>query len=81
MIDENSGDVWANVTFDYETKNRYVLIVAACDRGNPPQCSEVEFTVAVQDANDECPYFDLEHVSQTRKLIAYARFIRSLGVS
>uniref|UniRef100_A0A914UJ66 Cadherin domain-containing protein n=1 Tax=Plectus sambesii TaxID=2011161 RepID=A0A914UJ66_9BILA len=60
LIDESTGYVWANVTFDYETKSRYVLIVAACDQGKPPQCSEVEFTVAVQDENDECPYFDLD---------------------
>lgn len=67
MIDEKTGYVWENVTFDYETKNRYVLIAAACDQGKPPQCSEVEFTVAVQDANDECPYFDLPSVSQIRR--------------
>ena len=54
----NIGRVTHTRLLDYETTNRYSLVVSVSDRGNPPLSTEVILELRVQDINDNPPSFD-----------------------
>ena len=48
-------------TLDYETTSAYNLVVAACDKGVPPLCTNMTVCVDVEDSNDNTPTFAKSH--------------------
>lgn len=56
----NSGWLYLRIALDRETKNRYNLVVAATDNGNPSQTATSRINIEVLDANDNDPVFDKE---------------------
>jgi len=58
VIDSFSGELSTNATFDYETRNRYVLKVKAEDRGSPPLTSNVNLTVYIKSLDESEPKFE-----------------------
>ena len=57
-INQTSGDLFTNVTFDFETgPNQYNLTVEAYDGGTPPQSASATIVLTVTDINDNTPYF------------------------
>ena len=57
-IDEKTGSVNADVSFDYESWRTYEYIVRVTDAGDVPRTSTASLTVRVVDADDERPQFD-----------------------
>ena len=43
---------------DFETKNRYRLLIEAADNGNPPKVAYARVKVIVKDVNDHKPQFN-----------------------
>lgn len=58
VIDNLSGELSTNATFDYEIRNRYLLEVKAEDGGNPPLTSNVNLTVYIKSVDESDPKFE-----------------------
>ena len=58
VIDSFSGELSTNATFDYESRNRYVLEVKAEDGGSPPLTSSVDLTVYIKSLDESDPKFE-----------------------
>ena len=43
---------------DFETKNRYKLVIEAADNGNPPKVAYARVKVIVKDVNEHKPQFN-----------------------
>ena len=56
-IDSISGGVYLIRTFDFEDERQHVLIIRVYDLGSPRLASITNFTVSVQDINDNSPIF------------------------
>ena len=56
-IDSESGGIDLISTFDFEEARRHVLIIRVYDLGSPQLSSITNFTVYVQDVNDNSPIF------------------------
>lgn len=57
VVDAATGDVRANVVFNYEWRRIYTQRVLVCDRGETARCASTVLTVEVIDVNDEPPIF------------------------
>lgn len=57
VVDRVTGEVTANVVFDYERRRLYTQRVTVCDQGDPRRCASTTMTVEVSDVNDEAPVF------------------------
>ncbi|KAL1509863.1 hypothetical protein ABEB36_004537 [Hypothenemus hampei] len=56
-IDPNSGMLFLHKSLDYEELTSFHLNITASDNGTPRLSSTILFTVLVEDANDNPPYF------------------------
>ncbi|KAL4230607.1 Protocadherin Fat 4 [Mactra antiquata] len=63
VIDRNTGKIYLQRSLDYETKNKYRLNVTASDKGVPPLAYYVQFSVTIEDVNDNAPVFQNEPLS------------------
>lgn len=57
-IDLRQGFVMLARKLDYETTQKYVLVINAQDKGSPPLRSNLTLNIEVQDVNDNVPNFD-----------------------
>uniref|UniRef100_A0A915JEM0 Cadherin domain-containing protein n=1 Tax=Romanomermis culicivorax TaxID=13658 RepID=A0A915JEM0_ROMCU len=57
-MDSIFGRLYPRLAFDYEKQERYYLFIEACDRGDPPLCSECDISIEITDKDDNCPIFD-----------------------
>ncbi|XP_022235682.1 protein dachsous-like [Limulus polyphemus] len=57
-IDSLSGILSLQKRLDYETQQRYILLLKAADTGVSPKSSTMTLTVDVQDVNDNAPEFE-----------------------
>ncbi|VDN49724.1 unnamed protein product [Gongylonema pulchrum] len=59
LIDPKTGYVVTRGRrrLDRETQKEYVITVEICDQGDPILCSTVPIVIAVNDLNDNSPYF------------------------
>lgn len=57
VVDAASGEVRANVVFNYEWRRIYTQRVLVCDRAETARCASTMLTVEVLDVNDEPPIF------------------------
>ncbi|XP_076362796.1 protein dachsous-like isoform X2 [Tachypleus tridentatus] len=57
-VDSLSGIVSLQKRLDYETQQRYILLLKAEDTGVSPKSSTMTLTVDVQDVNDNAPEFE-----------------------
>lgn len=62
-IDARSGHLTLSRHLDYETAQRYALIVTATDGGERPLSSNLTILVEVQDVNDNPPMFERNEYS------------------
>ena len=64
-IDNTTGYISTNETFDREMQPSYTLIVLASDHGTPPKSTTTIVIVGVTDVNDEQPIFDRQRIEIT----------------
>ena len=57
VIDQSSGMLSTNVSFDYEARSLYVLEITAVDLGNPPLSNKLNLTVYVKSVDEKAPVF------------------------
>ena len=57
IIDQSSGMLSTNVSFDYEARSLYVLEITAVDLGNPPLSNKLNLTVHVKSVDEKAPVF------------------------
>jgi hypothetical protein len=57
LIDQQTGWLSTNRTFDYETKSSYILQVKATDSGSPPLQSNITIVVNIQSVDEYPPVF------------------------
>ena len=57
-IDNKTGVIKSRVGYDYEQMTEFTVLVNASDEGNPPLWSVVNFTVTINDLNDNKPQFN-----------------------
>ncbi|KAK7096771.1 protocadherin-1-like isoform X2 [Littorina saxatilis] len=55
QIGETDGKVYLTRPVDFETKDKFVFVIDALDRGNPPQSSSAYIIVNIIDVNDNAP--------------------------
>ncbi|XP_050300468.1 cadherin-related tumor suppressor isoform X2 [Anthonomus grandis grandis] len=56
-IDQNTGVLYLHKALDYEELSSYQLNITASDNGSPRLSTTILFSIAVEDANDNPPYF------------------------
>lgn len=63
---------------DYESVQKYSLIVEAEDRGDPKLSSNLTINLEVQDVNDNPPIFEREayYVSVSESIIVNSQFLQ-----
>lgn len=66
LINPSSGVLKVNKTLDYDTgKNKYKLIIVACDQGIPSLCNSAYVNVGIIDENDNVPTFPVNEYFET----------------
>lgn len=77
-IGPKSGSIVLRRPLDYETRQRYELVVTATDSGSPPLSSSMTLAVEVQDVNDNPPVFErpVYRVNVLESLPANSQFIQ-----
>ena len=58
IVDEETGNVTTNRTFNFERRQRFDLLVRAIDQGSPPLINDTIITITILDGNDHSPVFD-----------------------
>ncbi|KAK0418580.1 hypothetical protein QR680_013653 [Steinernema hermaphroditum] len=60
-INETTGELKLAEELDFETRRSYSFQVVAFDHGTPSKESTVTVGITVADANDNSPFFDIDH--------------------
>ena len=55
QIGETDGKIYLTQPVNFETKNKFVFLIEAWDRGDPPQSSTAYIIVNIIDVNDNAP--------------------------
>ena len=58
IVDEETGLVTTNRTFNFERRQSFDLLVRAIDQGDPPLINDTIITITILDGNDHSPVFD-----------------------
>ncbi|XP_064481266.1 protein dachsous-like [Ornithodoros turicata] len=77
-IGPKSGTIVLRRALDYETHQRYELMLVASDSGSPPLSSNMTLAVEVQDVNDNLPVFErpVYRVNVLESLPANSQFLQ-----
>ena len=57
LFDHDTNIITTNATFDRESVDSYIITLEAMDFGDPPLNSSYNLTVAVEDVNDNAPFY------------------------
>ncbi|CAL4076593.1 unnamed protein product, partial [Meganyctiphanes norvegica] len=58
IIDQKQGILMLSQPLDYESVQKYTLVISATDKGRPPLSSNLTINLEVQDVNDNPPVFN-----------------------
>ncbi len=77
-IDAHHGFITLGRKLDYETTQKYTLVISAYDKGTPSLRSNLTLNIEVQDVNDNPPVFDKEEyrVNVLESLPANSQFLQ-----
>lgn len=77
-IDSRQGFIMLTRKLDFETTQKYALVIGAQDKGSPPLRSNLTLNIEVQDVNDNPPTFEKDEyqVNVAESLAVNSQFLQ-----
>ena len=79
VIGPNTGNIYSLVSFDYENKWFYQLLIEASDNGIPPQKSNITFLINITGVNEYWPHFEADSYTFDIASHQYQNIGQSIG--